>query len=168
MINDIIKTNLDKIADFVKEQLKISLANQGHNLTGSLMNSIDYVVTVNKDAMIYGFEMLDYGIIVNRGVKANKIPYSGSTGRGGTSKYIEALIAYGKKRNVDNAISFAFAVAATHKREGMPTQASSRFSRSGRRTMFIAEVIIEMEKQIPSLIERYLFEKIDSYFVEIV
>jgi hypothetical protein len=90
----------------------------------------------------------DYMAINNQGVPANKIPYYPGSGRK-TSKYIDGLIEYAKKRmgkSDKEAKSVAFAIASKHKREGMPTKASARFSSTGRRTGFI-EIALEKNSQ---------------------
>jgi hypothetical protein len=62
----------------------------------------------------------DYMAINNQGVPANKIPYYPGSGRK-TSKYIDGLIEYAKKRmgkSDKEAKSVAFAIASKHKKGG--------------------------------------------------
>jgi hypothetical protein len=162
---------LNNVAEIIVVELQTELIQQGHNLTGSLVKSIEYKVDQEKDALIYAFMYNDYGKFVNRGVKAANIPYGGKRGNGGTSLYIQGLIDFVKKLGVTGekeSKSFAFGIAAKHKKEGMPTKSSYKFSRNGRRTMFQGQVILKIEKQIPSLIDKYLFGEIETVFSEMV
>lgn len=154
---------LELIAMRIKENLKKEIKLRGHSLTGELENSISYEVENAVNSIAFVFSYNDYGRIVNNGVKPSKIPYSGRSGRGGTSKYIEALIEYGKKRGIaeSEAKGFAFAVAAKQKKEGMSTKASRRFSKNGKRNAWQDSVLAEIEKQIPVLIDKYLFNELE-------
>lgn len=62
----------------------------------------------------------------------------------------------------------AFAIASKHKREGMPTKASRRFSKTGKRTGFIEQALDDIEPQLAQLIEQGIEESIifviDSFF----
>jgi hypothetical protein len=155
---------LELIALRIKEKLKLEIKNRGHSLTGELENSITYEVQNAVNSIAFVFSYNDYGRIVNNGTKAARIPYNGRTGRGGTSKYIQALIDYGKKRGIADdkqAKQFAFAVAAKQKKEGMSTKASARFSKNGKRNAWQNVVLVEIEKQIPALIDKYLFRELE-------
>ena len=128
---------------------------QGHNLTGRLKGSFETITTstdsgIKADIMVEG-----YGQFVDQGVKANRIPYSGRSGRGGKSKYIEGLKDFFIKRGrgATEALRAAFATAAKHRREGMPTRASYRFSRNGKRTDFITGEIPGIETDLVQTVE---------------
>ena len=132
--------------EHLQGKLKKELREQGHYLTGALHNSIDYKVTRRGQTVVIA-EMysLDYGLIMEVGVKPNKIPYGGRGGgaSGGTSKYIQGLVTFFQKRGLDErgALSAAFATANVQKREGMPTNGSFAFSANGRRTGFVSETL---------------------------
>lgn len=125
------------------EAIHRELREQGHYLTGELERSVQGTVTETEgDATLVG-TALDYGQILNKGVTAARIPFGGSNGDGkGTSKYIQALIDYFKKRGLDDkeAMRAAFATAHKHKKEGMPTSTSKKHSTTGNRLNFIGIV----------------------------
>jgi hypothetical protein len=50
------------------------------------------------------------------------------------------------------ALGIAFAIASKHKREGMPTRASARFSQTGKRTGFIEVALLSKEQEIEQVI----------------
>ena len=90
----------------------------------------------------------DYFKFVDQGVKPSRIPYRSGRGRGGKSKYIQALIAFWRKKGAADPKAAAFATAAKHKKEGMPTRNSFKFSRTGKRTEFINEMLKKHEDNI--------------------
>lgn len=124
---------LDKLADAGK----LELAQQGHRATGKGIESVEGVVSdITVDKLVGVIMANDYLLPVDTGVKASRIAYNPGSGTR-TSKYIEGLIRWAgvvkPSLSPKERKSFAFAVAAKHKREGMPTRASFSFSRNGRR-----------------------------------
>ena len=75
---------------------------QGHNNTGSLLNSISYKITQTADSIITDFYMNNYGNIVDFGVRANRIPYRRGSGAK-KSKYIDGLINYFQSKGLSDA-----------------------------------------------------------------
>jgi hypothetical protein len=105
----------------------------------------------------------DYMDINNSGVTAARIPYTPNSGRP-PSKYISGLIDYVKRRmgkSDKEAKGIAFAIASKHKKEGMPTKGSVRFSTTGKRTGFIEQAL---DKSSPKFIE--LIENAITFSVE--
>lgn len=128
---------------------------QGHNSSGRLIASIDEMV--HSLFTGYGIDICgeDYGLILNEGVAPNKIPYTRGSGNR-TSKYISGLIDYFKQKGLSEkeARGAAFGTAQKHKKEGLPTRASSRFSRNGKRKGFIEDAIKKLDVQGVKLLER--------------
>ena len=120
---------------------------------GSLLNSISYKITQTADSIITDFYLNNYGNIVDFGVRANRIPYRRGSGAK-KSKYIDGLINYFQSNVLSDAESkrAAFATANVHKQDGMPTKASSRFSRTGERTGFITDAIKQGHNNTGSLL----------------
>lgn len=139
----------------LQEDLRKELKAQGHYLTGKLNDSIEYNIEVLPGIVRAEMEIEDYGIAMEFGVPASRIPYT--PGGGGTSKYIQGLIRFWNLRGVTGkeGIRAAFATARKHKREGMPTRSSYAFSTTGARTGFASTVI---ERDL-DLIGRILEEK---------
>ena len=135
---------------------KKSLEAQGHVLTGKLRDSIVYEIEQNPTNITATMFIEDYGLAVEFGVPAANIPYSGNSGSGGTSKYIQGLIRFFELRGLAEreAKGAAFATANKHKKEGMPTRASSAFSQTGKRTEFIKDAIDSEGPRINAELER--------------
>ena len=65
MINE--KEIIEIISDLIKQDISTKLKEQGHNNTGSLLNSISYKITQTADSIITDFYMNNYGNIVISG-----------------------------------------------------------------------------------------------------
>ena len=126
----------DLAALFIRE-----LEQQGHRATGRLIASVVAKVKAAMDDIEVALSHLDYGIIVNAGLKPAQVPYSRGSGAK-TSKFIEALMGWIRLKGIGGGLDktvrgIAFAIATTMKKEGMPTRGSYRFTSNGRRTMWI-------------------------------
>ena len=135
-----IQDDIKELEDLIVTGLTTELKEQGHIMTGRLAKSI----RIKTRIFLNGFEMegsfFRYGAIIDRGTKANRIPFGGTTGKK-TSKYIQGLVEFVKKRRIETnqkkALGVAFAIAKTQKKEGMPTKGSFAFSKNGRRIDWI-------------------------------
>ncbi len=129
---EIVERQSRLVAEFFKKELRNELEQQGHKDTGKLIDSIEYEILTDTDTIKIVFTYLYYGDIVETGVKPANIPFSGRSGAK-TSKYIEALKNWAKRKGFKKPLSAAFAIANKHKKEGMPTKNSYKFSSNGRR-----------------------------------
>lgn len=161
----------NKIGDIAIEAVKLELAAQGHRLTGSLIDSVTYKVRQTATGALIEGLLLDYGIPVNTGVPASRIPYSGNRKGGGkASAYIAGLKLFAKLRfrvNDKEATKIAFAIANKHKKEGMPTQSSKRFSKTGKRTGAIQDALNSVDDKIQAIINEVMTIYINTLFVEV-
>jgi hypothetical protein len=87
----------EQVGEVVKKAVKQAFIIQGRSLTGALVNSIDYSVNATVNSAFVEFTLLDYGMILNYGVTADRIPYSPGSGAK-SSKYIDGLKLYAKLR----------------------------------------------------------------------
>jgi hypothetical protein len=161
------EASLQKLADEISVLAISVVANewrlQGHELTGSAVKQMETIVRMEINTLIIEGFVPNYMAINNSGVTANRIPYYPGSGRK-TSKYIDGLIDYVKRRmgkSDKEAKGIAFAIASKHKKEGMPTKGSVRFSTTGKRTGFIEQAL---EKNSPKFIE--LIENAITFSVE--
>jgi len=137
------------------KELREQILLQGHRLTGSLIKSARAnSVVVNEDSAVVRILLNDYGVPLNTGVPAPRIPYGSYTGAR-VSKYIQGLKRFAKLRfrvTDKQALGIAFAIANKHKKEGMPTANSFRFSKNGMRTRYVEQTIKNITKDIEKLI----------------
>lgn len=126
-----------------RKSLQKSFAEQGHNLTGKALMSIDYTTDYTESGFTIIMWMVHYGAILDKGILAQNIPFGQK--KAAYSKYIQGLRDYVRKRmriGGKRGLSIAFAIAKTQKKEGMPTRNSRKFSKTGRRKGFV-EVAIQ-------------------------
>jgi hypothetical protein len=142
ILDSIVKGMTQGFTD-LEAALKDELAKQGHVLSGKLRDSITFEVRIEGTKVIGVFLAENYGLILESGVPASKIPYSGRTGKGGTSKYIAGLVRFFELRGKDSktALRMAFATANKQRREGMPTRGAFRFTQNGRRINWIRQTL---------------------------
>jgi len=137
LAENILRSSLLKATNFLKRKIQDELRAQGHVATGRGVNDIDIVISPTQDGFKTEIRMQDYLLIVDKGVPASRVPFGGRTGRGSTSRYIEALIEWigiiRPSLAEAEARSFAFAIANKAKQEGHPTRGSFAFSSNGRR-----------------------------------
>lgn len=153
-----IREVVDDIMNEIREALRAELQRQGHVLTGNLSESLEYEISADGYSIVGRMYLADYGIFVETGVTADRIPYGGRSGKGGTSKYIQGLIRFWEDRGLSGreAIGAAFATANVHAREGMPSRNSYAFSQTGERTGFVRTVLEEQTKPITDrLFQKY-------------
>jgi hypothetical protein len=147
-----IGTSIERLEQILNEALLNEWEAQGHSMNGKVVREIEYKVKQETDKLILSGFMYPYANIQAAGVKSAKIPFSGRTGRGGTSLYIAALQNYVKARmNVNDekrSLSIAFAIAHTQKKEGMPTRGSYSFSSTGKRLDWVEEAFKRNEDKI--------------------
>jgi hypothetical protein len=169
---------LEKLAEDISVLAISVVANewrlQGHELTGSAVKQMETMVRMEINTLIIEGFVPDYMAINNQGVTAARIPYTPNSGRP-PSKYISGLIDYVQRRmgkSEKEAKSIAFAIASKHKKEGMPTKTSARFSKTGKRTGFIEQALDKNSAKFIELIENAITfsveATIESYYKSIL
>ena len=148
----------EQVGEVVKKAVKQAFVMQGRTLTGALVNSIDYSVNATVNSAFIEFTLLDYGMILNYGVPANRIPFSPGSGAK-SSKYIDGLKMYAKLRfnaNDKEAERIAFAIARKHKKFGMPLD---------KKTGAVEKGLDESKEEVEELINEALTQVINVMFL---
>jgi hypothetical protein len=157
-------TEIEQLEFLLTEILSDEWEAQGHAMTSAITKNIEYKVKREAMTLILSGMIYPYGNIIAAGTKASKIPFSGRTGRGGTSLYISALQRYVKnKMDIDDekkSLSIAFAIAHTQKKEGMPTSGSYRFTQTGKRTDWVEEALRKNEDRIAEVISTMAYNQL--------
>jgi hypothetical protein len=172
------EASLQKLADEISVLAISVVANewrlQGHELTGSAVKQMETMVRMEINTLIIEGFVPDYMAINNQGVTAARIPYTPNSGRP-PSKYISGLIDYVQRRmgkSEKEAKSIAFAIASKHKKEGMPTKTSAKYSKTGKRTGFIEQALDKNNAKFIELIENAVTfsveATIESYYKSIL
>ena len=148
----------EQVGEVVKKAVKQAFVMQGRTLTGALVNSIDYSENATVTSAFIEFTLLDYGMILNFGVPANRIPFSPGSGAK-SSKYIDGLKMYAKLRfnaNDKEAERIAFAIARKHKKFGMPLD---------KKTGAVEKGLDESKEEVEELINEALTQVINVLFL---
>lgn len=160
---------LTKAREILNKGLINELRAQGHYLTGALENSIKGTIKATSSETSLEGTMYTYGVILHHGVSPDNVPFGGTGGSGGgTSKYIEGLKTFFmlKGFNEKKALQLAFATAKKHKKEGMPTNASSVYSETGKRKDFIEETKKNINGELHGTISRGIDDMVNNKFHE--
>jgi hypothetical protein len=156
-----IATDIERLQQVLTEALANEWEAQGHKMSGKIVQTIEYVVKQETDKLTLSGMIYPYGNILAAGTKANKIPFGGRTGRGGTSLYIQALQRYVQQRmNISDekkSLSVAFAIATEQKKHGMPTPGSYQYSTTGERLKWVEEAFVHDEDKIKEAISNLCF-----------
>lgn len=157
-----------QIAALIVNAIKKQLTLQGHRMTGKLIDSVEDRVSATVTGVNIQILMEDYGVFVNNGVAASRIPYNPNKRSGKkTSKYIQGLERFARLKlglSGKEALSAAFAIAKKQAAQGMPTKGSLRYSKTGQRTGAIQGALDDADKEITRLTEDYL----ETIIVEIL
>lgn len=139
------------IADILKQAeplinqiLRKELGDQGHYLTGALDQSLEARVSKKPNQDIMEGFAAHYTQWVNNGFPASSASF----------KQLPFVISYFEKRGLSGkeAVGAAYATIKTWMKEGMPTQASKRFSSTGSRTSAIENAFTGHQTEIDEFI----------------
>jgi hypothetical protein len=139
------KTLIDEMDALVLSELAKSFQEEGHKLTGALIEAIEKELTTTAEGLTRDYLLLKYGAYLNLGVKAEKIPFAPGSGAK-KSLYIDGLIRYVMMRkritDIKKAKSIAFAIAHTQKKEGMPIRTG------GLGSDWIGKAVLQIEEKL--------------------
>ena len=129
----------DLLNAFIVE-IRKQYALQGHILTGRLANSMRYEITQEDVRLIGKIFMEEYGLDLNNGVRAKAIPFGNNQA---ARDYRAGLMRFWMLRGLSfaGAKRAAYFTHKKHREEGMPTKASSRFSKNGKRVGALDDAI---------------------------
>lgn len=169
------ETRFEQFGRNIGELVKISLIQtieaQGHRYTGKLQDSIRYELERKSFLGRIVFYAEYYSDFVDKGVPANRIPYNPNKRTGKkTSKYIERLIDFvinKLKVGSDSAKNVAFMIARKHAKEGMPTNNSSKYSKTGERLDYIQISLARVRAKIRELLIQLSREIFKFVFLKI-
>lgn len=146
LLDRAISAAVTKLLDHAVKVVKQELLDQGHKLTGSLIDTIRAEVEIKRKMILGLVWMNEYFPYLEFPLPPEKVPYSPGSGAK-SSKVVAALEKYWRRRGLapGEARRASFATLNKWKQEGRPTRASFRFSKNGRRTGFLTASIAEIE-----------------------
>lgn len=156
-----LKLNLQKALDNAKLHGQNILRAQGHNASGKLIETFETRLIDTGEKLTGSIWVQEYGLYQSTGVAANRINYNPFW-----------LLPWAKivlpNLSDKERISFVFAVWKKHKKEGMHTQESKRFSKTGERDSWIERMEEASAKDIQKIlnIEGAFLIVIDQFIAE--
>lgn len=155
----------DRIDEIILDALSRSFVEHGHYMTGKIIEDIE--IRKQEDeagTSAHEYFMYPYGGYLERGVKAENIPFSPGSGAK-SSMYISALISYVKRKfsvsDVKEAKSIAFAIAHTQIKKGMPR------GTQGQGSKWISEAIEGAKGKFDQANQEH-YERIDLLFENMI
>lgn len=143
----------DNIKQLIIEKIKEEWVLAGHPTTGAFEESLESEELQEDNKTIINILGYEYGIYMDEGVPADRIPYTRrkrGQGRGGKSRYITGLHNWVKLKlgisDEREALSVAFAIAHKHSIDGIEG--------SG----FLKEMREKYNQEIDEMIGNYLDE----------
>lgn len=143
----------EELLEFMADWLGIEVELQGHKLTGKLIKSI--APKADAETLTGAVLWERYGEAINEGVDGSRIPYFPGSGRK-TSKFIAALARYAMLRRMQpkpgqTYLNIAFAIANAQKKSRMPTPGSFAYTKTGKRTQAVEEMV---KKRAPGILDK--------------
>lgn len=151
----ITKIPLELFSEWLKSRLQQELRDQGHVATGQLLRSIDFDIQIKGGTISIYFYYLDYGVDLDTGVPASKIPKSGAA----VTARIKSLENWVRVKGIERgklAGKVAYFIHKTHEVTGVPSPGSFKFSRNGRRTGWVRHTLKDYRQEIESRSETAL------------
>lgn len=155
-MNRKLRTILSQADKQIKAEFKKELREQGHYNTGALESSFISEITDNNGDFHLTGQALSYANILDEGVRPERASMK--------QFYFVKEFFISKGYDERNAGQFAAMTINRWMKEGMSTQASSRFSSSGRRKHFIKAVEKKMYRKIDQLITKAVDEAVEEEF----
>ena len=149
----VFKIGLDKLGSELLKEFAKELINQGHKATGSLISSLRKDILFAPSSYRLVFYANDYGMFLETGRRAGKhvpiaplMKWVATKGLASTNKEVRSI---------------AYAISKTIAKEGIPTRGSHKFSKNGRRTLWITATITNNRARISNAIRSSFKEDIE-------
>lgn len=130
--------------NFIKSKSIKELREQGHVMTGKLINSF---VEQNEQTPTGGrikILVQDYGLIQNEKYLVKNLQFSRNGGKNG---YVSGILNFAKERGLSEQVAWKI-IRKHYKGERHPMSGASKYSTNGRRTGWIQQVIGERDFQL--------------------
>lgn len=154
--------SFDEVNDIIIDDIKEALRLQGHHLTGTLERSLTPNVTKGGQGYSVSAEALGYIKDLEEGVRPEHIAVDAAAIRDMT-RYVELRMGYTGKY----AIKVAIAILNKQRKEGMPTQNSYQYSKTGERLDAISDLFKDNGSTYNNLINDEVVSGFDEEFHKI-
>jgi len=151
---------LERLADHLAGQIGLELVAQGHNNTGTLIESVRVDLVETLTGVVLIASNLDYGQYINDGRKPGTMPPVSAL-----AKWVMQRGIASEQREVN---SIAWAIAIAIKKQGSPTRGAFKYSKNGKRTDWIGQVLEANERIIVEHIEQASIVEVEVKFNNVI
>jgi hypothetical protein len=151
---------LERLADYLAGQIGLELVAQGHNNTGTLIESVRVDLVETLTGVVLIASNLDYGQYINDGRKPGTMPPVSAL-----AKWVMQRGIASEQREVN---SIAWAIAIAIKKQGSPTRGAYKYSKNGKRTDWIGQVLEANERIIVEHIEQASIVEVEVKFNNVI
>ena len=151
---------LERLADYLAGQIGLELVAQGHNNTGTLIESVRVDLVETLTGVVLIASNLDYGQYINDGRKPGTMPPVSAL-----AKWVMQRGIASEQREVN---SIAWAIAIAIKKQGSPTRGAYKYSKNGKRTNWIGQVLEANERIIVEHIEQASIVEVEVKFNNVI
>jgi len=151
---------LERLADHLAGQIGLELVAQGHNNTGTLIESVRVDLVETLTGVVLIASNLDYGQYINDGRKPGTMPPVSAL-----AKWVMQRGIASEQREVN---SIAWAIAIAIKKQGSPTRGAYKYSKNGKRTDWIGQVLEANERIIVEHIEQASIVEVEVKFNNVI
>lgn len=146
----------DGAEKFLNQVISKEAEDQGHSLTDTMTRSFKGRQNLNGRVKVLTGTAVNYLRYVNDGVRAQSASF----------KQAPFLIEYFKARgeSEENAVAYAFATIKKWMKEGMSTQASKRFSKTGARQNFVESAMIANDAKLDEYMSSTLDHSVEEHY----
>ncbi len=146
------------IIDDIKEALRL----QGHHLTGALERSLTPRESKSTDNYTISAEAFGYIKDLEEGVRPEHIAVDAQAIKEMTG-YVELRMGYTGKY----AVKVAIAILNKQRKEGMPTQSSYQYSKTGERLDAVSDLFRENRQVYDNMVDDRVVDNLDEQFLTI-
>lgn len=147
----------ESVGDYITEKIRERSRVQGHTLTGKFEAGLGYEVRQSGGVFtIVGLDESGVGKYLDNRLPPERVPFRSGSGAA-QSAFIAGLKRYAELRfglQDKKALSAAFAMAITMKREGKSTRGSYQYSSNGSRTGVISDTLEQESETIGEMIRQ--------------
>ena len=151
---------LERLTEHLAGQIGLELVAQGHNNTGTLIESVRVELIESLEGIVIVASNLDYGQYVNDGRKPGKFPPVDAL-----RKWVEERGLASEEKEV-NAI--AFLIGRAIRDQGSPTRGAYKYSKNGKRKDWIGQVLEANEQIIFDHIEQASIANVEVRFNKVL
>ena len=157
---EVFKVGLEKLGSELLKEFANELIGQGHRATGSLISSLRKDILFAPSSYRLVFYANDYGMYLETGRRSGKyVPIE---------PLMRWVAAKGMASTNKEVRSIAYAISKAIQQQGIPTRGAHKYSKVGRRTLWITATVTNNRSRIAQAIRSNFKKQIDVTMTNII